>query len=93
MIDATATLPSEFTCGGAAFRQLKRVGQVALFKRTSLAGDDYFEVVVIKLRKGLELGPNKSGFWTHGHSYKSLLQAERRFAELIEQQKEEASER
>lgn len=76
---------------GFLFKQLKREGQIALFKKNKGTVENY-EVIIIRNQEEYEMGgikieakehyPNAREFGTYGWSYQTLDSAEKKFKEL-----------
>jgi len=99
-------LPQEFmgkgkSQGGWRFRQLQRVGNIALYEKSDDDGNTYWEVVVIEVSSGgettiagrkitfspKELYPSNEAFGTRGWCFALLDSALQVFNQLIATQK------
>jgi hypothetical protein len=85
-------LKTQFKKHTFTFEQLKRHGKVALFKKTSQAGIDSFEVVVVQENQDRTIGgnfiaaheslPPSESWGTYGWSYNDEDRANRKYREL-----------
>jgi len=90
-------LAEQFETLGFTFKQLKREGRVALFERYKIAKPHY-EVIVIQESPELELWgritpahermPGAETWGTHGFTYLNLEEAEEKFNQLVEKEKQ-----
>lgn len=94
-------LPQEFMGRGSqfgwVFKQLKRIGDIALYSKTDNDGNQYYEVVVIGFSKGgsttiggvnivfnpKELYPSNEQFGVNGWCFSSQRNAESRFEQIL----------
>jgi hypothetical protein len=96
--DPYARLGTEFGHSGFRLTQLKRVGDVAIYKQTKGKQPSAFEVVVIRRREacvafGTELPatefyPTNTDWGSTGFTYRTLEEAERKFMELTDKERE-----
>jgi hypothetical protein len=87
-----APLLGEFRQSGSVLTQLKRVGDVAIYKQTKGKQPPTFEVVTIRRREAsvvfgeefpaTEYYPHNEDWGIHGFTYRTLEEAERKFEEL-----------
>lgn len=81
-----------FNRDGFTFRQLRRIGNVAIYEQTKKGQSPAYEVVILRMREariafGMELPecehyPSSEEWGTYGWTYRSLSEAERKFKEL-----------
>lgn len=86
-------LAESFTKWGERFDQIKREGDVAIFRRTNKTGKEQFEVVVISRHNGYEVQgvkiepsetyPSSSAWGTYGWTTNTRERAEELFVEAI----------
>jgi hypothetical protein len=87
-----APLLGEFRQSGSTFTQVKRVGDIAIYKQTKARRSPAFEVVTIRRREAsvafgkefpaTEYYPHNEDWGTYGFTYRTLDEAERKFEEL-----------
>jgi hypothetical protein len=93
-----ARLSGEFSHSGFRLSQLKRVGDVAIYKQTKGKQPSAYEVVVIRRREACvavgtelpatEVYPPNEAWGSNGFTYRTLEEAERKFMELAGQEQE-----
>ena len=87
------TLPKQFNKKGFTYKQIKRVGDKAIFEQSKKdQSDRTYEVVKINRHNGYELGgqkippgeayPSTSQWGTAGWTYRSLQEAEAKFKKI-----------
>ena len=94
-------LPQEFMGRGSqhgwVFKQLKRIGDIALYSKTDNGGNTYWEVVVIGFSRGgsttiaganivfnpKELYPSNEQFGVNGWCFSSQRDAATRFEQIL----------
>lgn len=86
------TLPIEFTAHKSTFKMLSRVGDTALYERSSKAGNKEWEVVKIRIKKEQTIGeyeypeqeqyPSASQWGVYGWTSMSLENAKKKFEEV-----------
>lgn len=91
-------LETQFERSGFHHRQVKRVGNVAIFRRNRIgsATVHHFEVIRVLSHKGYtihgnvvppsEFYPNSEDWGLHGFTYKTIEESECRFKTMTEQE-------
>lgn len=85
-------LKTDFTSQGFKYLQLKRIGDVAIFKQSKSKRIVSFEVIIVKRHEGYtlkdtwiepaEIYPSTSQWGSSGWTFKDIKKAEEKFDEI-----------